>query len=129
MSSPLKAVVDHHVDRPGVEAERSVQLTGTNRLIGLIALIADAHRAQSRKTCARPQTDRPLNPREPSAQTFGRLTPTISSQAAPPQPAGPPRPVLRRPGGFSEEPEPDPIPNSAVKLLSADGTMSQDLGE
>jgi hypothetical protein len=37
--------------------------------------------------------------------------------------------VFRRPGGCSEEPEPDPIPNSAVKLLSADGTMSQDLGE
>jgi hypothetical protein len=37
--------------------------------------------------------------------------------------------VLRRPGGPSEEPKPDPIPNSAVKLLSADGTMSQDLGE
>jgi hypothetical protein len=30
--------------------------------------------------------------------------------------------VLGRPGGFSEEPEPDPISNSAVKLLSADGT-------
>jgi hypothetical protein len=43
MSSPLKAVVDHHVDRPGVEVERSMQLTGTNRLIGLIALIRDTH--------------------------------------------------------------------------------------
>jgi hypothetical protein len=32
--------------------------------------------------------------------------------------------VLRRPGGFSEELEPDPIPNSAVKLLSANGTMA-----
>ena len=37
--------------------------------------------------------------------------------------------VFRRPGGLSEEPEPDPIPNSAVKLLSADGTKSQDLEE
>ena len=37
--------------------------------------------------------------------------------------------ILRRPGGLSEEPEPDPIPNSAVKLLSADGTVSQDPGE
>lgn len=37
--------------------------------------------------------------------------------------------VLRRPGGLSEEPEPDPIPNSAVKLLSANGTMAQALGE
>src|SRR6202008_3966610 len=37
--------------------------------------------------------------------------------------------VLRRPGGSSEEPQPDPIPNSAVKLLSANGTMAQALGE
>jgi hypothetical protein len=51
MSSPLKAVVDHHVDRPGVEAERSVQLTGTNRLIGLIALIANA--LPGERTCVR----------------------------------------------------------------------------
>jgi hypothetical protein len=39
------------------------------------------------------------------------------------------RPVLCRPGGYSGEPEPDPIPNSAVKLPCADGTKSQDLGE
>ena len=32
--------------------------------------------------------------------------------------------VFRRPGGFSEEPVPDPIPNSAVKLLSANGSSS-----
>jgi hypothetical protein len=32
--------------------------------------------------------------------------------------------VFRRPGGSSEEHEPDPIPNSAVKLLSANGTMA-----
>ena len=37
--------------------------------------------------------------------------------------------VLRRPGGSSEEPQPDPIPNSAVKLFSANGTMAQALGE
>ena len=37
--------------------------------------------------------------------------------------------VFRRPGGSSEEHEPDPIPNSAVKLLSANGTMAQALGE
>jgi len=28
----------------------------------------------------------------------------------------------RRPGGHSEEITPDPIPNSAVKILCADGT-------
>ena len=38
-------------------------------------------------------------------------------------------PVLSRPGGNSGGPEPDPIPNSAVKLPSADGTKSQDLEE
>jgi hypothetical protein len=37
--------------------------------------------------------------------------------------------VFGRPGGFSERLKPDPIPNSAVNLLSADGTKSQGLGE
>jgi len=37
--------------------------------------------------------------------------------------------VLRWLGGYSEEPEPDPIPNSAVKLLRADDTASQDVGK
>ena len=32
--------------------------------------------------------------------------------------------VLRRPGGHGEGLTPDPIPNSAVKPLSADGTAS-----
>ena len=40
-----------------------------------------------------------------------------------------PTSAFRRPGGFGEVSEPDPIPNSEVKRLSADGTMSQDLGE
>jgi hypothetical protein len=37
--------------------------------------------------------------------------------------------VFGRLGGFSGELEPDPIPNSAVKLPCADGTKSQDLEE
>jgi hypothetical protein len=37
--------------------------------------------------------------------------------------------VLRRSGDLSEAPEPDPISNSAVKRLSANGTVSQDPGE
>jgi hypothetical protein len=32
--------------------------------------------------------------------------------------------VLRRPGGYVEVSEPDPIPNSVVKRLRADGTSS-----
>jgi hypothetical protein len=37
--------------------------------------------------------------------------------------------ALGRSGGYGGEPKPDPIPNSAVKLSSANGTKSQDLGE
>ncbi len=36
---------------------------------------------------------------------------------------------LRRPGGYGGVAAPDPIPNSAVKRPSADGTSSQDAGE
>ena len=36
--------------------------------------------------------------------------------------------VLRRPGGICGEPVPDPIPNSAVNLLCANGTKSRRLG-
>ena len=32
----MRAVLDQHVDRPGVEAQRCVELTGTNCSIGLI---------------------------------------------------------------------------------------------
>ena len=39
------------------------------------------------------------------------------------------RSVLRRPGGHSGEPLPDPIPNSAVKVPCADGTKPQGLEE
>ena len=80
-------MVDDHVDRPGVEAQQCVKLTGTNSSIGLIALINQC--------------------------------PLVASVFS----------VLGRPGGYCEEPKPDPIPNSAVKLLSADGTSSQDAGE
>lgn len=31
---------DHHVDRPGVDAQQCVKLTGTNSSIGLITLIS-----------------------------------------------------------------------------------------
>ena len=36
---------------------------------------------------------------------------------------------LRLPGGYGGVAAPDPIPNSAVKRPSADGTSSQDAGE
>ena len=41
-------MVDHHVDRPGVEAQQCVKLTGTNSSIGLIVRIACIHLYRSR---------------------------------------------------------------------------------
>ena len=40
---------DDHVDRPGVEAQQCVKLTGTNSSIGLIVLIDHAHQRASRR--------------------------------------------------------------------------------
>lgn len=37
---------DDHVDRPGVEVRQRMKLTGTNSSIGLIVLIACAHRTK-----------------------------------------------------------------------------------
>ncbi len=36
---------DDHVDRPGVDVQQCMKLTGTNRPIGLIVLIVCAHQA------------------------------------------------------------------------------------
>jgi hypothetical protein len=54
----------------------------------------------------------------PAIHVFGRERPALLHRS-----------VFRRPGGHSEEPIPDPIPNSAVKFLCADGTKSQGLEE
>ena len=90
---------DHHVDRPDVEAWQRVKLTGTNRSFDLIALVAKARDFQS----TRFETEK------------------MKSQFC--------FTVLCRPGGPCKVIRPDPIPNSAVKRLSADGTLSQDMGE
>ena len=72
---------DHHVDRPDVDAQRCVQLTGTNRSSGLIALISP---------CPPPQG--------PGADTEDPPLPDPTLQGASPKS----RDGLRRPGGMSE---------------------------
>jgi hypothetical protein len=86
-------VEDDHVDRPGVEVRRRMELTGTNSSIGLIALIIQCPSQTINKS--------PFA----SILSFAGLV------------------------ALSEAIRPDPIPNSAVKRFSANGTMSQDLGE
>jgi hypothetical protein len=141
-------VEDHHVDRPDVEARQRVKLTGTNRSTGLIALIAKArdlicskresvlnkNRASARagvRPCA-PfgcEAAHPERQRKTSFASFQtsddrRQTTEVSFFCSPSS-------VLRRPNPFlaglvalSKAIRPDPIPNSAVKRLSADGTLS-----
>ena len=105
---------DDHVDRLGVEARRRVELTSTNRSIGLIALIIqcpsrNVYPPKSRRTswigiCAKKDEQTKEIPFA-SLLCFAGLV------------------------AFGEAIRPDPIPNSAVKRFSANGTMSQDLGE
>jgi hypothetical protein len=123
-------VVDHHVDRPEVEAGQPAQLTGTNRSNALdaphpaariiIRMTASGDSVGRRQTFSRGGT------------AFRRDTHTTRFDQ---------RPGIRRspilipvPGLLIPEPglvaiargkTPDPIPNSAVKTLSADGTASQ----
>ena len=89
---------DYHVDRPGVEAQQCVKLTGTNNSIGLIVLITHVHFGGSLFSCSKPDNM--------SRKGFERPD------------------AFRRPGGYCEVAAPVPIPNTAVKRLSADGTLS-----
>ena len=90
---------DDHVDRPGMEVRQRMKFTGTNSSIGLIVLIPCAHR--------------PLWGGDGLARQD-----SFSKQHA-----------LCRPGGYGGVAAPVPIPNTAVKRPSADGTSSQDAGE
>jgi hypothetical protein len=140
MSSPLKAVVDHHVDRPDVEAERSAQRTGTNRLIGLIALIAHAHPtpatkiillpcfaglvAPARSPNPIPSRTRPLNSSAPMVlglKTWeSRSLPGLPSTASSPNqsiPAGWSSPVARQAHNLKAAGS-NPAPATKIKPLT-----------
>ena len=106
---------DHHVDRPDVEARQRVQLTGTNRSFDLIVLII-----KERMASGEWRMERATSLFFPLAIRHRPLakTPVLLRNS-----------VLCRPGGSCEAIRPDPIPNSAVKRLSANGTLSQDTGE
>ena len=46
----MRAVVDHHVDRPDVQVRQRMQLTGTNRSIGLISEPTNTRNSSSQAT-------------------------------------------------------------------------------
>ena len=97
-----------------MEARQRVKLSLTNRSIGLISpsRIRPAQRQARKKTRTHKTADASVR----RITSSNILTDTTVSAAA--------RRAVGRPGGHSEGPAPDPIPNSAVKTLRANGTAS-----
>ena len=89
-----------------MDAEQSAELTGTNRPCGLIISLRQTSSVARGIRIVR------VPSRCPSCVCYGRgrYDPTVS-------------------GGDLEEATPDPIPNSEVKLLGADGTAREAVWE
>ena len=122
---------DHHVDRWHVEAWQHVKLSHTNRSIGLII--------PPKPPCSgKPQTKGENQSKEangPKRETRAH-TPKLRNNVAKHQSSKPKTqiPAQTQSGlddlvAMARGQTPDPIPNSAVKTLSANGTASQDVGE
>ena len=139
-------MVDHHVDRPEVEAGQPAQLTGTNRSIALERphpaariILPDAwHRPGIRKQYKQAANPSPTAEQHSAAaeqRSAGtRMQLASIKDRGIPQGAGAhqfrspiPALLIPEPGlvAIARGKTPDPIPNSAVKTLSADGTASQ----
>ena len=115
---------DDHVDRTGVEVQQCMKLTVTNRSIGLIVLIVHAHPTNSMSHLFRALAA-PGRRRSPKKKTCSQKT---NEEETLPLPASR-KIALSRPGGHGGVAAPVPIPNTAVKRPSANGTSSQDAGE
>ena len=98
-------MIDHHVDRLGVEGQQCPELTSTNRSIGLILLQRSIARS------GKPEDTNPTGSHK-----------TIHNRSTQKEP-------LDDLVAIARGNTPDPIPNSAVKTLRANGTAPQDAGE
>ncbi len=104
---------DDHVDRLGVEVRQRMKLTSTNRSIGLIVPIAHAHHPDERRVQNKTsEGDKPQAVYADLTSFSSGLRPLDANLA------------LCRPGGSGGVAAPVPIPNTAVKRPSADGTSS-----
>ena len=135
-------MTDHHVDRPEVEAGQPAQLTGTNRSIGLSVRIQRQESSRDRRSEIRDQTRAAALLHNKTHHTTRFAGPPLkgvtrrrevpgSRCARPGTPFGLRRAPLAEPHGglaglvaIARGKTPDPIPNSAVKSSSADGTAS-----
>ena len=112
---------DHHVDRPGVEVWQHMKLTGTNRSIGLTSPPVPRG-PQGQKSTAFAGQDR-VHLRDPQETLSENVRRSASRQndSRDDAKAGP---ALDGLVAMARGKTPDPIPNSAVKTLCADGTAS-----
>ena len=99
-----------------MEARQRVKLSLTNRSIGLFYPASASRAAESPQE----DTDTKTAHKHPSDASHPILEyPQRHIRRQPTAPR-----AVGRPGGHSEGPAPDPIPNSAVKTLRANGTAS-----
>ena len=132
----MRAVEDHHVDRPDVEARQRVQLTGTNHSIGL-NLSQETGIREQRTGITHPASPALTIARSGKARTRkSHMKQTITAAITQitenrkrilfpvscPLLAG--KPFIDGLVVTARASTPDPIPNSAVKTLRADGTAS-----
>ena len=142
-------MVDHHVDRPEVEGEQSLQLTGTNRSIGLSVRIqrqasprGSAYAVRGQPNGAPDLTRGPQRGGRPFSRGGTSVPPGHAHNSLPSRKQsdrrsrrGSRNALLKsdlwslsyKEGlhglvAIARGQTPDPIPNSAVKTLSADGT-------
>ena len=92
----MRAVEDHHVDRPEVEAGQPAQLTGTNRSIGLTDRRLPTSARHRPRPAPRFYPRESADPRCPAASPEDTLPPHITRT--------PSMGALCRPGGHSEGP-------------------------
>ena len=150
---PIRAVEDDHVDRTGVEAQQCVKLTVTNSSIDFFVPIVHAHQAKlddlfclhadvafghyaadgapndwrrtsvlyGCQTQTREKATHSASRRKTCSNQMWLKPPSFSIQ----QHMHKHVPVaFRRPGGYRGAAAPVPIPNTAVKRPSANGTPS-----
>ena len=127
---------DHHVDRPEVKAEQSVELTGTNRSMALIPTAAHsgktlcpANLSPQKRGAGQDAPVRFIPAKAANGGPNGPQTLLLPSHMTPPEhPAragGPPGSAIAGLVAIARGQPPDPIPNSAVKTLCANGTAPQ----
>src|SRR5262249_22678590 len=126
--SSSRPLVDHEVDRPGVEARQRAELTGTNRSCGLTTLfLVDSSTVDRNETPVGLDASPALRDRD-QGWFFEKRSQHRALLSRDSPGGGFCRPVQVS-GGFTGGATPVPIPNTEVKPSRADGTAGETLWE